>query len=896
MTTTAPRRRVSSLKDSGPAAAELHSKLQILGKEILGDGQELRIECLSAKLEAGRSIHRSLLDSGGGISTKDTFRHLNGFYIIIEIFNSINRKYANVDNITEEELAIIKGLLRATFDILTVVLQSHKGNQKFFRQRVDEGGWLALEKCLRTMLLGRKKDSFTDLRSLANIIFGCLLACALEDDAVSDLFNLLKRYSANERSLSSASQGHGDTISSSISLQEPELASEHTLVNQAAHIQDYLKREISVSTVVYNPDAILAMFRIWTMVEDTMHGRGSFRNYDLSSGVPSAIKYIATLSIRNLAAVHNTGLLKAVLEYLLKASSHECYFPEIHGLAMSLLELGVANVDDACFLYRHARSSTLIGELLLMSLKSSRSPPFVHFDLSSQGFASIELPGIGRTFPPASSSSGYTLSLWFQIVRFDDNAHTTIFGAFDASQTCFVLIYLEKDTHNLILQTSVTSSRPSVRFRSATFREHRWYHIVIAHRRPKTTSSSRASLFINGEFFEQIKIQYPAAPPLANGCSEGLENSSSCTMGAIQVFLGTPQDLTSHLGKGLVFSQWRLASANLIADVLSDDLIAVYFELGPRYTGNFQDCLGSFQTYRASAVLNLRNETLHPGKEEKSDILSAIRSKAGALLPESKILLNISAAVILDDSDQNNFDESYLLKFISKAAGKNLRNVTRGGRNALAINGAIPSVNEALLHSSGFAVLTGSPTVVVPQSLDDTSWRIGGCAAVGLALLEVSQDCDGVLRAIQVLFESIQDNWRNSEAMERENGFGVLANLLTAKMSIVIAEPSRKHESKMPSSTSQQSMSNFALRILTEILQFVGYRTDKPEDSVIINPLAYRILLVDTDLWRNAEPHAQRLYYEQFVTFGSRSKFHQFNAKRLARMRKSTSYEPHSQF
>jgi hypothetical protein len=41
----------------------------------------------------------------------------------------------------------------------------------------------------------------------------------------------------------------------------------------------------------------------------------------------------------------------------------------------------------------------------------------------------------------------------------------------------------------------------------------------------------------------------------------------------VQAFLGTPQDLSARLGKGVVFSRWSLASAHLLEDVLSDDLI-----------------------------------------------------------------------------------------------------------------------------------------------------------------------------------------------------------------------------------------------------------------------------------------------------------------------------------
>ncbi len=885
MATSISRSRSSTLEDGTSGADELRSQLQVLRNGIMVYEREEMLETLHQKLEAGHCIRQSLLESPDNAHIKDTFRHLNGFQTVIVALRHASQICALERDKSDDEHMLLINFLRAVFWILTAALQEHKGNQRFFRQRVEAGGWLAMKDILQPILLNEGKPYRRGSEVLRDEVLGSLLGAALNDESATGFFTSLKRSFGSQQVSSSKidperaifAAAHNTEISAGDHVAEP-----------TALVGGFLEKGIQPLTVIQNPDAALLMFDLWKSREVESPFVDSPLNAATAIAVvPRIINYLAGLSIRNLVALHGTGLLSSVLGPLLKYTALEATIAsELRLLAIALLKVGVANLDDAQLLFQNARSSPLIAELLLISLKTSRSPSYIHFDLSLNGFASIELPGIGRSFPPTSSSPGYSLSLWFQIAHFDPKSHTTIFGAFDSSQTCFVLVYLEKDTHSLILQTSVSSSRPSVRFKLISFKEQRWYHIVIAHRRPKTTSSSRASLFVDGEFVEQVRSQYPATPPSTHSTVGSIASpSSSRRNGAVQAFLGTPQDLASHLGKGLVSTQWRLASANLFADVLSDDLIAVYYELGPRYTGNYQDCLGSFQTYQASAALNLRNESLHPGKEEKSDIVTAIRSKAGALLPESNILLNISANVVLDDDDQNNIDETHLLKFISKAAGKNLRNVTRGGRNALAINGAIPSVNEALLHSSGFAVLTGDPIVVVPQSLDDAAWRIGGCVAVGLALLDAAHESDDILRALNILFESVHHSWRNSEAMERENGFGVLSTLLSAKLSLLTTDPIKGLESPETSTSDQPPSLPISFRVLGKILEFVGYRTDKPEDSVINNALAYRILLVDMDYWRSAEPLVQKLYYEQFVVFGIRSKFHVFNTKRLSRMR-----------
>lgn len=883
MTSVVSRSRASTLQDAERGGTEVQSQLEMLVQNTLDSRESDTGDGLQVKLETAHRVRQALLENPS--RERDNFRRANGFQSVIAVLGVVVTSYKHHHVTEQEQLPATLNLLEAVFSVLAAAMQDHKGNQKYFRLRIDGGGWQTLKKLLYPLLLIESEE---DMSMIEDRVFGCLLACALDDESMTRFYSNLRRQSM---SIDNASYPPPDTgLTNTQAASQAKQSNGDQVTEQDALARSLLKREISQLTIVHNPDAILIMFELWKDLADRPKQGGSALHAGaVSLGVLHTIIHLAALNTENLTALHGTGLLSLVLSSLttLPSTDRACV-PQLRLLATDLLSLGVSSLGDAHFIYQHACSSPLVADLLLLSLKASRSPSFVHFNLSMNGYASIELPGIGKTFPPGSTSAGYSLSLWFQIVHFDSASHTTIFGAFDASQTCFVLVYLEKDTHNLILQTSVTSSRPSVRFKSTVFKERRWYHVVIAHRRPnKGASSSRASLFINGDFVEQVKSLYPESPMSTNTGSDTTGSPSSNRKNqAIQAFLGTPQDLASRLGRGLILTQWRLASANLFADVLSDDLIAVYYELGPRYTGNYQDCLGSFQTYKASAVLNLRNESLHPGREEISDIVSAIRSKAGTLLPESKILLNISASMVLDDNDQNNIDETQLMKYISKPAGKNLRNVTRGGRNALVINGAIPSVNEALLHSSGFAVLTGDPTVVVPQPLDDAAWRIGGCAAVGLALLESAVTSNDVVKALKILFESVQENWRNSEAMERENGFGVLSSLLTTKLCQRQPDLAAGTASPGDISNIQQSVPDLSLTILMEILKFVGYRMDKPEDSVINNPLAYRILLVDMDFWRSAEPKVQKLYYEQFMMFGLHSKFHQFNTKRLLRMRR----------
>ncbi|QSS58362.1 hypothetical protein I7I51_07786 [Histoplasma capsulatum] len=239
---------------------------------------------------------------------------------------------------------------------------------------------------------------------------------------------------------------------------------------------------------------------------------------------------------------------------------------------------------------------------------------------------------------------------------------------------------------------------------------------------------------------------------------------------------------------------------------------------------------------------------------------------------------------ILDDDDRNNVDESQLVKSLSKQAARNLNRLTKAGGNAVAINGSVPAINDALTQAHGVATLTGDPVVIVPQSLDDASWRIGGCAAPHLSLIEAASTPDSICIAVESLFEAVQDNWRNSEAMERENAYSILAVLLREKLGLsshiqnAISKPTALF-------STPEHHNGLAMEILLLILKFVGYDFQDPKKSIITNPLAYRVLLVDLDIWRLADLPLLEIYYSQFVTFCSESNNHQFNTKRLSRMR-----------
>ncbi|KUI69161.1 hypothetical protein VM1G_04873 [Cytospora mali] len=863
--TRPPRYRSSTSASNPPAVTKAAEILQLLFDKLstaIQPPQATDYPGFAPLVEIGRQIHQHVAATNPPCPTQDDFRHLDGYQHLLGVLRAYSGFYNPQKRTLEEKKGFFE-LLHINLAILSATFREHHGNRRYFKHRVEGGGWEALEQIIASVGLGgTDSDVWTNCQ-----LFGKLLSFSFDDQRLDELCQAVAATSTH--------RGSGKTDDDS-----EYQGQDGTQITQfdAPTIEAELEKIVTSTTVLQNPEIMRAVVDFWeSMPRDSDSPENS-----ASVIVLTTLRLASTASFSNLTALHGTGALSRFLSlYFRDGSNLSTYEKEVVlSLCKSLMHLGVNRLADVQLLL--ARQDPTASQFCLDMTARYNGPPFVQFDLSLHGHSSIELPSLGRSFPP-QSSAGYTFTAWIRVDTFDPNSHTTIFGVFDSTQTCFLLAYLEKDTHNFILQTSVTSQRPSVRFKSVKFKEKRWYHIAIVHRRPRTMTASKASLYVNGEFAEQIRSQYPVPPPLSNPSTESFASftSSNNKPHPVQAFLGTPRDLSTKVGPGLVLSKWSLASAHLFEDVLSDDFLAVHYRLGSRYQGNFQDCLGGFQTYEASAALGLRNEMLHPGKEEgSSDILRAIRDKASGILPEQKILMStLPTAVFRTD---NQFLDSFLFRSLSKSAASNLFQLTTKSGTAISINAALPCVNDALVRAHGVAVLTGDAVVATPYNFDDNLWRIGGFTPVALKLVERAKTAEEFLRTVELMFLSIKKSWRNSEAMERDNGYAILGMLLRAKLGYATSG------TDIPSwrlLLTPDDRDRLSFQLLSLVLDFVGYKHASPVESFIINPLAYRILLIDFDTWRKAAPITQELYYKQFVTFAVNSKFHDFNSRRLQRMR-----------
>lgn len=817
-------------------------------------------------LDPLKQIQQHLSATAPPSSVQDDFRHIHGFNQIFNLLRSFSGFY-NPQKRDENAKRSFFDLLNGVFGVLAAAFRGHPGNRRYFRTRVEGGGWDALEQIIASIGLG---GSDSDLWTSCQL-FGKLFALSLNDAALDQLCcSAILEDSTPWVLIASTGSGVGEDGTKS---EDHEVA---RVGAQIASIEAAIEKTISPKSALQNPEAIRTIVDFW----ESLPRDKTIPENTASLLVLKLLLAIVGVSNANLCLVHETGVLSRFLKLAFDENSYlsDAEREMVLALCRSLIPFGVNRLVDAQELLLNPSLSS--SDFCLEVMNKYGSPPFIQFDLSQYGHSSIELPSLGRSFPP-QSSPGYTFAAWVRVDQFDPRSHTTIFGAFDSTQACFVLAYLEKDTRNFILQTSVTSHRPSVRFRNFTFKEGRWYHITIVHRRPKTMTPSKASLYVNGEFVEQIRASYPAPPPLSNGSTESFASftSSSHKSMPVQAFLGTPRELSSHLGPGLISSKWSLGTAHLFDDILSEDFLSVPSRLGTHYQGNFQDCLGGFQTYTASAALGLRNDLVSSGKDD-SDIMKVIRDKAGNIVPEQKILLSVMPSSIFREKEH--FGESQLFRALSRGPAQTLVQMVLKNGTGIAINTALPSINDALVRSNGVAVLTGNPIVAAPQFFDDALWQLSGFTPLALKLIERASSSEALVRAVEMVFLCINSSWRNSEAMERDGGYAILAVLLKAKLGFGGPAFEAITEKLVLQGTEKDRL---CLQLLSLVLGFIGYKHQDALDSVIINPLAYRILLVDFDGWRKCGTLVQELYYKQFVTFAVMSKYHQYNNRRLLRMR-----------
>ncbi|KAI8380253.1 hypothetical protein BD560DRAFT_324131, partial [Blakeslea trispora] len=294
------------------------------------------------------------------------------------------------------------------------------------------------------------------------------------------------------------------------------------------------------------------------------------------------------------------------------------------------------------------------------------------------------------------------------------------------------------------------------------------------------------------------------------------------------------------------------------SNTLEKETIILLFNLGARYKSLFQDSLKRFQTYEAASSLFLTLRSIsrpasRRGSTQSQHLVNMMKGFNFQQVPESKIAMAFFACNTLVEGSHTGLTLSGLNDSTSSLIATNTR------YSKIILNSAISKLESAIYNPTSMGYLRGNPIIAYPFGLDESIWKIGGCA-IALKLIERSDTAESLCKSTAILFEVIRYSWRNSEDMERCHGYEVLAYLLKQKRELITVE------------------------LIELLLVFIGKNPHNPEESIINNPLAYRFVILNFEVWKKTSIPVQRAQLDQFILFLNTSNMRSFNVRRLPKI------------
>src|ERR1700712_2042105 len=367
-----------------PVTAELLTLTNNLS-ETVGDSESppslgtLRLLC-----DDLRRIRQLLIEHASTGQARDAFRRVSGFKVILEVIRHASGFY-DTEKLSRDVKTEFFELIKAVLDVLSEALHEHPGNRRYFSNRVENGGWKTLEQALIDTGIGSQAGD-----EALEHLFGILLAFGLAEESMSSLFRGIRRVTdPTEHAELTPAVDNGKNDSNN-GTQHHRSPSSVNVDNTQIVMREHIRSKFTGNETLRNPEIVPIIFRFWRIALDRCQEED--KPSILSLAVPITLQQILSTSIRNQVAIHGSQ----ALGQLLAIYSSEIKFAEIRHLlrplSETLLKYGVNNLDDAYHLIHNATKSEGASNLLLHSMRSSRMPPFIQFDLSIHGYSSVELP------------------------------------------------------------------------------------------------------------------------------------------------------------------------------------------------------------------------------------------------------------------------------------------------------------------------------------------------------------------------------------------------------------------------------------------------------------------------------------------------------------------------
>ena len=474
-------------------------------------------------------------------------------------------------------------------------------------------------------------------------------------------------------------------------------------------------------------------------------------------------------------------------------------------------------------------------------------PPFIEFDMASEGFGCLFIPslaptsphtaavvgvsslasqesavigGIGlgdRAFPP---QAGLSYSTWFCIDKFCDprsDPHPVRLLTLarmiknvgqEEHLVCLAVCLSARDKAFIISTQETPLSKNSdwqpefvgenglrVWFPDL-IKEGEWHHLVIVLNRQVLKNSS-FSLYVNGQHISTQRLSYISQNP--GGGAANLTLASS-----VYGFIGTPPHW-----RRMSRLCWKQGPCQMFEDVTSPQLAHLLYRLGPHY-------LGSLQAPQISTTGEVLTSQI---AEEK--LIFGLNCVAVTQMTLAKIKRVYSKV-----------DNKSIAKQLGMATGENATPIKVVHNSAGHLLGPARSLGGVVIGYLGVRVFR-------PQPVSKVIETIGGCNVL-LGIIAMARDMESLYAGVKALVCVLKSNPFAHYEMDSNKGYQTLAMLLRKKLPLLNAH------------------------ILHLMFTMAGTVDSAKEVVGIPNIAAFRDILCDLELWHGAPSDIEKSLFEHF--------------------------------
>ncbi|WBW74413.1 beige protein-like protein Lvs1 [Schizosaccharomyces osmophilus] len=607
--------------------------------------------------------------------------------------------------------------------------------------------------------------------------------------------------------------------------------------------------------------------------------------------LPQIFSLCPSVSIFNLLLIHLQRLVNYSPENAIKLSSSRVMddlldylfnppnnypIPDsmkdlLFDITLNCATYGLSNNNTSKILNTYINRKSPLARRWFTKALSKPVAPALYFNPLVKGYSSIDF----TLSTPINPNTGYSISLWLHSKCLtDDNVNkrsvpTTLFLVTDFLKSPLLRVMVDPSTNSISVHfgsyatnkdaciikfcTPLTASSS----KSSNVKSSTWRLITLVHRNEK--SSSTIDLYIDGTFVESAPSSYPFIPSLL----QPLYISLGPSMGSKDL-VQMPPDNHGHINGSLksgIFEKSNpttessvsllpllIGTTRFFTESLLSSQIAVIYALGPNYTGSFQGSINDFLTYRASSELSMEVQALNLSAEGVLKNMKSISSSTIAFTASAK------SYVYINDPCLSGFSSFSILD--------TLKDLQDQFYSYVYINRASPSYDQIFsMDKPSFGVSSGSVTPIVMPSLSDALYNVGG-SSISINLISIAETIEELNFGLLFYLSAIEDNWRFSEQVEQGHAYEILAKVLHTKSHLLSSEET--------------------LRLISSK---AGVHHERSKHPFILNPLLFRYLILDFDLWSKArDSHSVIQQLSYIVSLIENNEYSNINIKRLMKM------------